>query len=239
MRGISRIISSLALSGALLLIGGGCASVSVREPARNPGAESGTPPGRLFVRDFLASPETDPALPPALTRQIVERARGYVLPAWRLRDARLPEPPGWLVWGRIERVDPGNFPLRLGIGFGGGRSRLETTVWVYDLGAVRAGAAEPFLVFRTSGGSGAEPGLVTVPLTGVPPPPLLAYRVGSKTWSEVRKGTDQDARRTARMIAAVLSEELVARGWMPPGQKLRVKRDWASSFEIPENLLRN
>ena len=70
-------------------------------------------------------------------------------------------------------------------------------------------------------------------------PPLLAYRVGSKTWSEAKKGTDQDARRTARMVAAVLSEELVARGWMPPGQKLRVKRDWASSFEIPENLLRN
>jgi hypothetical protein len=240
----------MGLSLAVLaLSGSGCASVSVREVARRSDAVSA--PQRIFVRDFrveggafdfASEPDTAQrreALAHALTLDLVGRLRHFVAPAWRLPDAKLPPPPGWLVWGQIDRVEVGNLPLRVGIGFGTGGTKLETTFWIYDLAEVRTGSANPFLVMRTTGGSGAEPGLVTLPVGGMPAPPLFAYQVGSKTWSEHRKGTGQDTDRTARMIAAAISDELAARGVIPPGQRLRPKRGWRSSFEVPENLMRN
>lgn len=185
------------------------------------------------------TPAAREAVARGLTMDLVGRLRHYVAPAWRLSDATLPPPPGWLVWGRIDRVEAGSLPLRIGLGFGSGGTKLETTFWLYDLAQIRAGEETPFLEMRTTGGSGAEPGLITMPLTGLPAPPLFAYRVGSKVWSESGKGTGQDTDRTARMITAAISEELVARRLIPPGQRLRSKRNWRSSFEVPENVMRN
>ena len=254
MVGIDRFRHALAVLGAagwLAVLSAGCASVSVREVERRPARDGMGPPQRIFVRDFETglgrfdsaeeadTPERRAGLARELTTDLVGRLRHYVAPAWRLGDAALPPPPGWLVWGRIDRVEAGSLPLRVGVGFGSGGTKLETTVWVYDLESVRRGDERPFLTWHTTGGSGAEPGLITLPVGGLPAPPLFAYKVGSKTWSETRKGTGQDTDRTARMIAAALSEELAARGWIPPGQRLRAKRDWRSGLELPENLLRN
>ncbi|MEJ0000381.1 MAG: DUF4410 domain-containing protein [Verrucomicrobiota bacterium] len=63
----------------------------------------------------------------------------------------------WLVHGQFVTVIQGSRLLRSTIGFGAGRTKLETRVQVYDLAE---DPGEPFLTFSTTGGSGAEPGAV-------------------------------------------------------------------------------
>jgi hypothetical protein len=46
-----------------------------------------------------------------------------------------------------------------------------------------------------------------------------------------------DTARTARMIAAALSEYLARRGFIPKSSELKAKRDWRDSFTIPQHPL--
>ncbi len=230
----------------------GCASVSVKNERHRPELTPTKAPEKIYVMDFEAKPHTfqlprkteaqagDVALLTSdlLATQTVKRLNQFVIPAERIQGRNLPNS-GWLLRGNFDVVRSGSVPLRIVIGMGSGRSTMNTTVFVYDLATQHDATMKPFLTFQTEGGSGAEPGLVTIPLTGPVALPMLIYKVGSKTYSEANKGVSDDANRTSRMIAAALSEYLAQQGFIPPGSVLKAKRDWRSSFAIPQNPLRN
>jgi hypothetical protein len=64
----------------------------------------------------------------------------------------------WLIRGEFTKVNQGSRLLRGVVGFGAGGTKMETTVYVYDL---NQNSTTPFLTFSTTGGSNAEPGAVT------------------------------------------------------------------------------
>ena len=167
----------------------------------------------------------------------VARLNKFVMPATRLGDNHLPDS-GWLVRGRFDTVRSGSIPLRVLIGLGSGRSTMRTTVYVYDLSR-KSPTMKPFLTFQTTGGSGAAPGLVSIPLAGPVGVPMLVYDIGSKTYSGATEGVKEDTARTSRMIAAALSEYLARRGFIPESSELKAKRDWKDSFTIPQHPLAN
>lgn len=230
----------------------GCASVSVKNERHRPELTPKRAPEKIYVMDFEAKPNVfqlprkteaqagDIAVLTAesLADQTVKRLNQFVLPAERIQGRTLPTS-GWLLRGNFDVVRSGSVPLRIVIGMGSGRSTMNTTVFVYDLATRNGPTMKPFLTFQTVGGSGAEPGLVTIPLTGPVALPMLIYKVGSKTYSEANKGVADDAKRTSRMITAALSEYLAQQGFIPSGSVLKAKRDWQSSFTIPQNPLRN
>ena len=117
----------------------------------------------------------------------------------------------WLVTGKFVRVNQGSRMLRTVVGFGAGGTKIETAVAVYNL----AGRSNvPFLTFETTGGSGAEPGMV------VSMDPISA---ALSAVSGVAKGLSDDTKRTARMITATLSEYMYNEGWITADQKLTPK----------------
>jgi hypothetical protein len=155
------------------------------------------------------------------------------MPAARVSGDPLPDS-GWLLRGRFDMVRSGSIPLLVLIGLGSGRSTMQTTVYVYDL-SHKSRTMKPFLTFQTTGGSGAEPGLVTIPLTGPVGVPMLVYDIGSKTYSGATEGVKEDTARTSRVIAAALSEYLARRDFIPKSSNLKAKRDWKDSFTIPKH----
>jgi hypothetical protein len=142
---------------------------------------------------------------------IMSKAGEWVAPG-RLLQPGAPTPSeGLLVRGKILRVRQGSRALRMAVGLGAGRTRLETSVRVFNLAASKT---EPWLSFETTGGSNMEPGiagaLVPSPLTipiavSVASSAVTAGAVGAK-------GVTQDALRTGRVIAAAMHDKLVARG---------------------------
>lgn len=62
---------------------------------------------------------------------------------------------GLLVAGEFVTVKQGSRALRMGVGFGAGGTKVETLVRLYDLAH---SSTKPVVVFRTTGGSNAEPG---------------------------------------------------------------------------------
>ncbi len=159
----------LSIFLAMLMVAG-CASVkTVRE-------EPGTVPTRLrrpteiWVRPFNTedgmwqasanTPETRAKIRDWLTSRLLLRLE-TVAPTHLLTEDAHPNH-GWLVTGRFLRVNPGSRLERLFLGgVGGGASRLETHVDVYDLAV---SSMEPILSFTTTGGSnlaGGVPGAMT------------------------------------------------------------------------------
>ena len=101
-----------------------------------------------------------------------------------------------------------------------GPTKMETTTQVYDLST--RSRQMPLFTFSTSGGSNAEPGIITSVGPFAPTTvPLLVISVAGKG----AHGVSEDAKRTARVIAAYISEQLVARGYLPADKKAgRAKR---------------
>ncbi len=238
------ILAVIAIAAGMM----GCASVSVKNERTARPREPLHAPDRIYVEDFTANEkdfqisadqrksanEMAAHASDHLSQALVTRMNKFVMPTSRVKTGELP-PSGWLVRGQFDTVRSGSVPLRILLGLGSGRSTMNTTVYVYDLTT----RGRPFLSFQTTGGSGAEPGLVTIPLTGPVALPMLIYKIGSKTYSEAKKGVNDDADRTSRMIAAALSEYLARKEYIPQGSALKAKRDWQSSFAVPENPLRN
>jgi hypothetical protein len=110
-------------------------------------------------------------------------------------------PDVWLVSGRITRLEEGNRLLRMGIGLGAGRTRLDTEVEVRQ----QSMANRPFLRFSTTGGSNSAPGAATNPIPFSSVPTALL---------QTQTGIADDTARTARMINATLAQYLVKRGWL-------------------------
>jgi hypothetical protein len=201
-----------------------CASVSVRNERRND-KQPVQKPAKIYVADFSTEkgtfkPSGDAGknleafkknTAEALATNLVKRLDMHVAPAQRTSSVRGLPKSGWLVTGQLIRVNAGSLLLRAGIGLGAGGSKLETRVQVIDL----ASGTQPFLTFETTGGSNAQPGLLTSPA------PVSA--VISLATAPLR-GLKDDNSRTSRMITGTLNEYLVERGWLPENRRYSAKR---------------
>jgi len=132
-----------------------------------------------------------------LTDRLVPAAAGTKADGVRHTNA-------WLVRGEFTTVNQGSRLLRSAIGFGAGRTMVETRVQVYDLAT---SSITPFLTFATTGGSGAEPGAILAFTTDP-----LEIAIGGV--SGAAHGLSEDTKRTAREITAEFSDYMYKRGWI-------------------------
>lgn len=201
----------------------GCSSVSVLHERETVSLAPTVRPEALYVRPFVvqrgvefdaaaAAPGEDVAakLGSMVAQGILSRAPELVAPG-RLLDNAAPAPSeGLLVQGKILRVRQGSRALRMAIGFGAGRTRMETSVRVFNLSA---SATEPWLAFETTGGSNMEPGVIgaLVP-SPVAIPIALSVVGGAVTAGAIGlKGVTQDAERTGHVITAAVHDKLAQR----------------------------
>ncbi|MBV8901149.1 MAG: DUF4410 domain-containing protein [Verrucomicrobia bacterium] len=223
----------LFLIGVLLLGFEGCASVSVRSERSGQTRARYHCPTVLYVKDFgfpvqaairadrsgQALAAFEQGLQNRLRTQLVRALGRYGVPVVPVTDpgelSKLRRrQPGWLITGQFTRVNQGSRALRIALGLGAGGTKMETVVRVYDLSERQR--EKPLFSFSTSGGSNAEPGIITSvgPLAPTTVPALVVA-VASKAGH----GVTEDEKRTARVISAKVSEELSARGCLPPGHK--------------------
>lgn len=206
-----------------LLFLAGCSSVSVLQEREVASLAPNLKPKALYVRPFEVrrGAEFDAAAPASgedprskvgdlVTEGILSRAEAWIAPG-KMIPADAPAPSsGLLVQGKILRTQQGSRALRVGIGFGLGRTRLETSVRVFNLAA---SATEPWLSFETTGGSNMEPGVVGALVPSPLAIPIAASVVGSAVTAGAIgvKGVSQDASRTGRVIAAAIHDKLAKR----------------------------
>lgn len=210
----------------------GCASVSVKDEARGTGAQPKSRPNVIYVADYdfdgarFQAPAGHEAELKAKTQGIFSDALVKFLgshagTAQHLESGKMPAT-GWLVKGRFLRVNTGNRAARMLIGLGAGGTKMETETMVYDL----ASPKEPFLRFKTTGGSNAMPG--AIPAAG-PTSSTLALL------SQAQTGITDDSKRTARMITGEILDYMVGRGWIG-AQALKAKK--LGEYQVLPELLR-
>ena len=154
------------------------------------------------------------------TRNLVRRLSKHVSPAQSVAaTAPLPRGNYWLITGRFDRVNQGSRLLRSILGFGAGGTKLDMSVVVHDLSKT---APRSILLIETTGGSNATPGAIGTAayfVTGV-----TALFSAANLLEGVRSGLTFDTIRTAREIAASLSEFLFDRGALSPEKAIRPRR---------------
>ena len=213
----------------LALCAGGCSSVSVIEEREEAALAPAAVPPAVYVRlfevpagaEFEVATPNEAEDPRRRVAQLVAdgfftRSSRWIAPARVLgADEKLP-PSGLLVDGRLLRTNQGSRALRLGIGFGLGRSHMDTTVRVFNLAK---SAEKPWLAFKTTGGSNMEPGLAAALITAPISAPVVALPAAASvaggamsTASRGFKGVTQDGKRTGRAIAAAIHDRLAVRG---------------------------
>jgi hypothetical protein len=213
----------------LVLLVGGCSSVSVIEEREDAALAPTAKPAAVYVRlfelpagaEFEVSSPNKGEDPRGRVGQLIAdgfftRSDRWIAPARVLADGEKTPRTGLLIDGRLLRTNQGSRALRLGIGFGLGRSYLDTSVRVFNLAK---SAKKPWLTFKTTGGSNMEPGLVvalvTAPITApiVTLPAVASVAGGAvSTASRGFKGVTQDTKRTGRAIAATIHDNLAHRG---------------------------
>lgn len=206
-----------------MLLLAGCSSVGVLQEREVSSLAPTSRPKALFVRPFEVrrGAEFDASAPAGgedprkkigelAAEGILSRADAWIAPG-KLLASDAPAPAsGLLVRGKVLRVQQGSRALRIGIGFGLGRTRLETSVRVFNLSASKT---EPWLVFETTGGSNMEPGVIGALMPSPLQIPIAASLVGSAVTAGAigMKGISQDATRTGRVIAAAIHDKLAKR----------------------------
>jgi hypothetical protein len=212
----------LALAAALLA---GCASVGVKEDKWT--QERLVLPKRVYVKAYdvpaevLAVDRTGPELEAFrrttsddFTKELCERISKRIAPALPLAEGVRPEEGAWVVEGSFLRLNQGSRLLRSLVGLGAGGTKMEARTIVSAVGA--RGAKKTIAEIETTGGSNAEPGMLTFPTPiggGIRAVVSLA-----------KTGVTADQRRTARMITAAMAEKLEAQGYQLSGKKEKVKR---------------
>jgi hypothetical protein len=152
-----------------------------------------------------------------LSENLVKRLNESGIAAESLpADVKLPKGPYWLLGGSFERVNQGSRLLRALIGLGAGGTKVETTVAVSSLSC---SPPKEFLSFKTSGGSNTEPGPGALILPTSPLDVILPI-----VWASSMTGLTKDTSRTAKEIAATLSEYLTQKGVPTQNPKLKPKR---------------
>jgi hypothetical protein len=216
-----------------LLLLAGCSSVSVLQEREASSLVPTAKPKTLYVRPFEVrrGAEFDAAAPASgedprskvgdlVTEGILSQSDAWIAPG-KLLPVDAPDPSsGLLVQGKILRTQQGSRALRVGIGFGLGRTRLETSVRVFNLAA---SATEPWLSFETTGGSNMEPGVVGALVPSPLAIPIAASVIGSAVTAGAIgvKGVSQDASRTGRVIAAAIHDKLARRGLVERATKVK------------------
>jgi hypothetical protein len=238
---ISTRVAALVLP--LLLVA--CASVSVEKIHHSVGPESGPrrAPDEILIQPFdvpVAALRVDRQggdledfrrnLQATLGRQLVQRLKKHVAPA-RIVAAgdALPQGNFWLVSGTFERVNQGSRLLRSTVGLGTGGTKMEATAKIFDLSG-----PEPveFLQIETTGGSNISQGIggvVMFPFSG----PMALTSLFNAV-DGVRSGVSFDAQRTAKEIAATLSEYLHKRRALRGKEPLQPKRLGEMPDMIPD-----
>lgn len=223
-RSIFKVIPGIAA----LLIFNSCASVSVDEHKKEFTSQK---PDTIYVMPFetataefnvdrkgsdlkIFKTELQKNLQSELVKEIGENI-GPAAPCDA--NANLNSQKGWLVRGVFVRVNQGSRLLRTAVGFGAGGTKLETRVYIHDLST---NSAAPFLTFNTTGGSGAEPGIIT----GVPSTPVEVAAQAAGGAGGIAHGVTEDTERTAREITAELSDYMYRRGWIPEDKRLEPKK---------------
>jgi hypothetical protein len=207
----------------------GCASISVKPHSET---EHATMPKKIYVTvfdvrhgDFRVDREKvelrdfKKNLRSLLQTAMVADLNKRLIPAeGAAPDKTFPPQHAWLVRGEFTRVYQGSRLLRGAIGFGLGATKVETKVYVYDLGK---SDTKPFLVFSTTGGSNAEPGAIT----GIATDPLtFVVSTALSGAGNVAHGLTEDSRRTAREITAALSDYMYRRGWIETDKWIKPKQ---------------
>jgi hypothetical protein len=215
---------ALALTTGCFLMAG-CASVSVKEDKWS--KERIALPPRVYVADFeipadvLDVDRTGPELEgfrqdvaKNFTAELCERITERIAPAVPLTKGMRPAKGAWVVEGRLLRVTQGSRLLRSVVGLGAGATKMEARTTVSAVGAT--GARRTIAEIETTGGSNAEPGMLTFPT------PIGG---GIRALVSLAKtGVTADQRRTARMITAAMAEKLETQGYALSGKKEKVKR---------------
>ncbi|MFZ9932704.1 MAG: DUF4410 domain-containing protein [Chthoniobacterales bacterium] len=210
------------------LLLGACSSVSVIEEREDAALAPKSAPRELLVRPFGISPGARFQVAPASEKEnprervgriiaegVLSRGVRWVAPTRVLEPGEKVPPDGLLIEGGVLLAEQGSRALRLGVGFGAGRTRLDTTVRVYNLAA---SAAKPWLTCKTTGGSNMEPGILFGLIIPSPAtiPVLLGVAGGTASaFSKSNKGITQDGKRTGRAITGVVHDRLAARGLVP------------------------
>lgn len=161
-----------------------------------------------------------------LKRALVRQFTEHLAPAREISTyAEIPRGNHWLVVGSFDRVSEGSRALRAVVGFGAGGTKMETTVKVYNLEDT---SRYPFLIFKTTGGSGAEPGALSsvVGTAGT----TAVVGAAAAAAGGASRGVSDDTYRTARMITAELSEYMRQRGWIMEEQALEPKTEIVPDF---------
>lgn len=211
----------------------GCASVSVKEDKWT--QQRLALPTRVYVKDYeiptavLAVDRTGAELEAfrqekakSFTAELCERITARIAPAVPLAAGVRPEKGSWIVEGRFLRVNQGSRLLRSLVGLGAGGTKMEARTKVSVVGP--RGAKREIAEIETTGGSNAEPGLLTFPTP-----------IGGSIRAVVslaKTGVTADQQRTARMITAAMAEKLEAQGYKLRGKPEKVKRLEAQRAEI-------
>ena len=203
----------------------GCASVSVKEDQW--AKERLALPKRVYVKNYEMPPEVlavDRAGEELETfrkttadnfnRELCERISGRIAPAVPLTEKARPKKGDWVVEGRFLQVKQGSRLLRSLVGLGAGGTKMEARTIVSVVGA--RGTKKTIAEIETTGGSNAEPGLLTFPT-----PIGGGIRA---VLSLAKTGVTADQLRTARMISAAMAEKLEAQGYTLPSKKQKAKR---------------
>lgn len=220
-------LRAIFLIPALLL--SGCSSISVLKEKQNPNVAFHAPT-KIYVRDFTGDQkvfrvdrkedslvEFQNKTANQLSEDLVKKLNDCVLPAERLQDAsKMPKGNVWFVEGNFDRVNQGSRMMRILIGMGAGGTKIETTVRILSLAKSRP---EEILTFKTSGGSNMEPGPGL--LCGPPDPTDF---ITTPLWATAMTGLTKDTSRTAKEIAAEISDYLQKHGVPAKDPKLKVKR---------------
>lgn len=218
----STLLALAALAGVLMT---GCASVSVKQDRWT--GERLVLPKRVYVADYEVPPEAlavDRAGPELdefrqekarnFTAELGRRITARIAPAVPLAAGVRPEKGSWVVEGRFLRVNQGSRLLRSLVGLGAGGTKMDARTTVSVVGP--RGAKRQIAEIETTGGSNAEPGLLTFPTP-----------IGGSIRAVVsllKTGVTPDQQRTARMITAALAEKLEAQGYRLPGKQEKAKR---------------
>lgn len=220
-----------------------CASVSVEKMRHTIPPQEGPKksPDEILIRPFVVSDEAlrvdrdsealeefKKELRDRLAKQMAERLKKHVAPARVVAEGdALPQGNFWLVTGEFQRVNQGSRLLRSVVGFGTGGTKMDTVVRVYELSQQQP---REFLTFETTGGSNMTQGVLgvlTFPFGGP-----MAFMSLANAVDGVRSGVTFDTKRTAREIAATLSEYLHKRRALVGKKPIKPKR----LGEMPELL---
>jgi hypothetical protein len=155
---------------------------------------------------------------------LIERLNKHIAPSSLLPPGSTP-PEGnyWLVRGSFEAVNEGSRLLRAGLGFGLGKTKMETTSQLVDFSK---GYPETLLTITTTGGSGIAPGAAAAfaPIAPLTLPTTLINAASGSAGGAIGSGISIDRRRTAREIVATISEYSVQHGLIQKSKGLHPKR---------------